>query len=203
MKNIARSLFAFLSVFCLMSCSNDNDEKTIDRENYELSSVLWAFQEGDGEEYFEIETPELVYKNPGNITKEVVINPQKDLEETSEFIIDESVSPILPEEGISITIPSKDLSLKTDYRYLAGGTKAPFQNGKTILSPTSTVTNTFSLAPSCEMRYKSTFIMKKITATYRANFVSKDGTDSYEKEGKWIGIFIFGEKNNTVFNEIK
>lgn len=105
------------------------------------------------------------------------------------------------EEGI--TIPSKDLSLKTDYRYLVGGTKAPFQNRKTILSPTSTITNTFSLAPSCEMRYKSTFKMKKITATYRASFVSKDGTDSFEKEGKWVGIFIFGEKNNTVSNEIK
>lgn len=202
MKNITRSLILFLSVFCLMSCSND-DEKTTDKENYELGSVLWTLLEGDGEEYFEIETPELVYKNPGNVTKEVVINPQKDLEETSEFFIDESVLPILPEEGISITIPSKDLSLKTDYRYLVGGTKAPFQNGKTILPPTSTVTNTFTLAPSTEMRYKSTFIMKKITATYRACFVSKDGTDSYEKEGKWVGIFIFGENNETVFNDIK
>ena len=45
--------------------------------------------------------------------------------------------------------------------------------------------------------------MKKITATYRACFVEKDGIDSYEKEGKWVGVFIYGENSETVINEIK
>ena len=45
--------------------------------------------------------------------------------------------------------------------------------------------------------------MKKIKATYRVRFVEKDGIDSYEKEGKWEGVFIVSESSETVINEIK
>ncbi|WP_286076465.1 hypothetical protein [Parabacteroides goldsteinii] len=47
------------------------------------------------------------------------------------------------------------------------------------------------------------FYNEKITATYCIRFVEKDGIDSYEKEGKWIGVFIYGENSETVINEIK
>lgn len=45
--------------------------------------------------------------------------------------------------------------------------------------------------------------MKKIKATYRIRLVEKEGIDSYEKEGKWEGVFIVFESSETVINEIK
>ena len=109
----------------------------------------------------------------------------------------------MPKEVITTSIPETFEMLSSDYKYFVGGRKAPFQNEKALLPPVRKITDKISLAPSCELRNKSTFTMKKITATYRACFVEKDGIDSYEKEGKWVGVFIYGENSETVINEIK
>lgn len=203
MKNIIGSLFLLLSVFCLLACSKDNDEELIEEKQYEFSSIMWALQEGDGEELFEIKTPEQVFRNTGNTTKEIVINSSEKVEESSQFFIDENILPYLPEEEIMIALPHAFELLSSDYKYYIGDIKAPFKNEKTPLLPTKSSTETISLAPSCELRNSSTFIMKKIKATYRARFVEKEGIDSYEKEGKWEGVFIVFESSETVINEIK
>lgn len=203
MKNITGSLFLLLSVFCLLSCSNNNDEEIIEKKDYELSSIKWILREGDGEEFFEVETPELIFQNTGNTTKDVVLNSRDGIEETSQFNIDESILPYLPEEETTFSIPETFQLSSSVHNYLLGGRTAPFQNEKAILPPNLTIEDTISLAPSCELRSKSIFKMKKITATYCVSFVEKDGTDRYEKEGKWVGVFIIGENCETVIVEIK
>lgn len=203
MKNIIGSLFLLLSVFCLLACSKDNDEELIEEKQYEFSSIRWALQEGDGEELFEIKTPEQVFRNTGNTTKDIVINSSEKVEESSQFFIDESILTDLPEEEITIAFPDVFELLSSEYKYFVGGRKAPFKNGKTPLPPNRTTTETISLVPTCELRNSSTFTMKKIKATYRVRFVEKEGIDSYEKEGKWEGVFIVFESSETVINEIK
>ena len=64
-----------------------------------------ALQEGDGEDLFEIKTPEQVFRNTGNTTKEIVINSSENVEESSQFFIDENILPYLPEEEITIAFP--------------------------------------------------------------------------------------------------
>lgn len=186
-----------------MSCSKDNDEELIEKKTYEFSSILWSLQEGDGEEFFDVKKPELVFRNTDNTTKDITINPYKNINETSLFYIDEKVLNDLPEEGISITVPTTINILSSDYGYLVGNRKVPFINNEEILPPTRTAEDIFSLAPSCELRNKSTITMKKITATYRIRFVEKGGSDSYEVEGKWEGKFIFSENNEAIISEIK
>lgn len=203
MKNIIGSLFLLLSVFLFIACSKDNDEELIEEKQYEFSSIMWALQEGDGEELFEIKTPEQIFRNTGNTTKDIVINSSEKVEESSQFFIDENILPYLPEEEISIAFPDVFELLSSEYKYFIGDRKAPFKNEKTPLPPNRTTTETISLAPSCELRNSSTFTMKKIKATYRIRFVEKEGIDSYEKEGKWEGVFIVFESSDTVINEIK
>lgn len=103
MKNIIGSLFLLLSVFCLFACSKD--EELIEEKQYEFSSIMWALQEGDGEELFEIKTPEQVFRNTGNTTKDIVINSSEKVEESSQFFIDENILPYLPEEEITVAFP--------------------------------------------------------------------------------------------------
>ena len=203
MKNIIGLLFLLVSFFSLISCNKDNDEEIIEEKQYEFSSIMWALQEGDGEDLFEIKTPEQVFRNTGNTTKEIVINSSEKVEESSQFFIDENILPYLPEEEITIAFPDVFELLSSEYKYFVGGRKAPFKNEKTLLPPNRTTTETISLAPSCELRNSSTFTMKKIKATYRIRFVEKEGIDSYEKEGKWEGVFIVFENSQTVINEIK
>ena len=88
MKNIIGVLFLLVSFFSLISCGKDNDEELIEEKQYEFSSIMWALQEGDGEDLFEIKTPELVFRNTGNTTKEIVINSSEKVEESSQFFID-------------------------------------------------------------------------------------------------------------------
>ncbi|WP_455641338.1 hypothetical protein [Parabacteroides sp.] len=203
MKIIKRSFFLLLFVFSFISCSTDNDEELIEKKTYEFSTILWSLQEGDGEEFFDVKMPEQVFRNTDNTTKDITINPYKNINETSLFYIDEKVLNDLPEEGIFITIPTTANILSSDYGYLVGNRKAPFYNNEEILPPSKIVKDILSLAPSCELRTKSTITMKKITATYRIYFVEKGGSDSYEVEGKWEGKFIFGDNSETIISEIK
>lgn len=203
MKNITGSLFLLLSVFCLLSCSKDDSEELIEKRNYELSSIKWVLREGDGEEFFDIKTPEQVFRNTGNTTKEIVIDPEKEIYGTSQFYIDDKERINLPEEERIISIPNQVEILSSDYRYLVGGDKAPFQSEKSSIASTRTVESTYNLSPQCELRHKSIITMKKITATYSARFTEKEGLDSYEIEGKWEGTFIFKIESQATIDEIK
>lgn len=204
MKNITGLLLLLLPVFCLISCSNDNDEELIEKKSYELSSIQWTLREGDGEEFFEIKTPERVFQNPGDEPMSITIHSYNSIDETSLFHIEDKVLADLSEDDSTIiSIPDMTEILSSNFGYLVGGRKAPFQTEESVLTPNRTIEDHTSLAPHCELRYYATIKIKKITATYNALLIEKEGIDSYETEGKWEGQFIAGSTDSYIINEIK
>ena len=95
MKNITGLLLLLLPVFCLISCSNDNDEELIEKKSYELSSIQWTLREGDGEEFFEIKIPERIFQNTGDEIMWITVHSHGYIDETSLFHIEAGYIPNL------------------------------------------------------------------------------------------------------------
>lgn len=204
MKNIIGSLFLLLSVFCLFACSKDNDEELIEEKQYEFSSIMWALQEGDGEEFFEIKIPERIFQNTGDEIMWITVHSHGYIDETSLFHIEDKVLADLSEDDSTIiSIPDMTEILSSNFKYLVGGRQAPFQTKESVLTPNRTIEDRTSLAPHCELHYYTTIKIKKIIATYKALLTEKGGTSSYEAEGKWEGQFFAGSTEHYTINEIK
>jgi hypothetical protein len=201
------SLIAFLPTLCFISCSKDNKDEIVKNDKtYKLGSIMWKLDEGNGQEIIEQELPEEVFSNNGNTTKTIYITPLEKIEETSCFQ-SENTETLNKWAGrnILVSVPSEFSLLSSEYKYFAGGVKAPlFAGEKVKLQPTTEMTEHSDLQPNIKMTYKATVYLKKITATYTVRFVEDGkGFDSFEVTGKWTGLFFYNIKENITFNDIK
>lgn len=200
MKNvIATMCFAIVTV-CLMSCSN-NDEIP-EKKQYEFESIKWCQQEGDGVESYKKDIPSTIFSNPTSEPAIITISPIGGIKETSQFFIDQEVLANLSGEEL-VCIPHLINTLTSEYIGLQGGPEAPFQTGTITVSPTKKDIETMHLPPHCKVEYTATIEMKKLTATYRAHFVEKNGSDSYDIEGKWEGHYINFTTSTWTTHELK
>lgn len=198
------SLIAFLPTLCFVSCSKDEILKN--DKTYKLGSIMWKLDEGNGQEIIEQELPEEVFYNTGNTTKTIYITPLEKIKETSCFQ-SENIETLNKWAGrnVFVSVPSEFSLLSSEYKYFAGGVKAPLFAGEEVkLQPTTEMTEHSDLQPNIRMTYKATVYLKKITATYTARFVEDgEGFDSFEIKGKWTGLFFNNVTENITYNDIK
>lgn len=203
------NLFGILSIsiclLCCMSCSDPVEDEIPQEKHYELSSIRWKLEEGDGQEIVEKEVPEQVFRNEGNTPMPLCLYPLEGIDDMSCFYSDnEEEFAALTQQGIEVILPREiELLSTTEYKYMGSGIKAPFQLKEVALAAATTLKDSTDVAPHCELRYKATVSQKRITATYYARFVDESSFDSYELKGKWVGLFFNGIHTETTLDEIK
>ena len=205
LKNLFIVLFLSSCSIFIVSCSKDNDEEIVENKTYELKEISWILKDGDGQEIIEMKLPELVFRNDGNSTMDCTIKPLAEMKGTSQFYNDD-VQTFLKLDGneVNISIPSGiEFLYSSDYTYFAGGIKVPFRRDESTFPFSTQTTQTIGLPPHAELRYNATVYLQKITATYLARIGEKEGFDSYETSGKWIGVFYHTMNSSLTINDIK
>ncbi len=198
-------LVLFLSAYCIFVTSCSKDDEIAENKTYELKEISWTLKEDDGQVIIEKKLPEQVFRNDGNSTMPVSINPLEGMNGTSQFYNDDvQAFSKLNGKEVDVSVPSMiELLSSSDYRYVVGGVEVPFQLEESSFPFSTGIKVTTDLSPHTELRYTATVYLRKITATYSARVGEKEGFDSYETFGKWTGVFFNTINSSSVFNDIK
>lgn len=205
LTNLIGILFISICTFCCVACDDHVDSEIPEVKHFELNSIAWKLEEGDGQEIVEKKVPEQIFRNEGNAKMPITIEALKGIDETSCFYSDNAEEfTTLTQEAIEVIIPREvELLSTTDYKYMATGISAPFQLKEVSLPAVTSIKDSTDLSPNSELRYKAIVYQKKITATYYARFVDKNTKESYNIKGKWIGLFFNGITSETTIDDIK
>lgn len=189
-----RKLFVLLTIVCLYSCSNDSDSVQEKDKEYDLHSIMWTKEAGDGEEFIETVMPERVIMNTTQDIMSAVFKSSDYVEDSSCFTSDDPNAFMKFAEGIqNVSIPT-DESLSEGYYSISGEIQAPYQEGEVII-PSKTVTkNTFEFHPNTKLIVNDTIITKKLTLSYRIICIERNTNQELIVNGKWTGKFYLGEK---------
>ncbi len=188
LKSFLKISFLLIFILSLSACSDDKEVP-----NYELQHIMWKLGEGDGVEYLEKKIKPLVYTNPTTESRNVIFDETDEIEETSQFYIDD---PILlntvKEKFIEVPITDTTSFLDKEYGYLVSNLKVPFDINENILPPRIVATSSFEIKPNMQVSMEGIIKLKKITAYYKAILKDIDNGSSIEIEGKWVGVFHNG-----------
>jgi len=203
--NIFKITLLAVAISTLMSCSDDDNYDNDDKHTYKLESVMWKLEDTDKQEFSEEEYPEVTFENNGNTISPLTYDVYEFAKETSYFETDdtEKINKWTDKETF-IPIPSYFEILNTKYGYISDSRTAPLYAGTQlkVKSPDSLTLNP-DLQPKTKVRIQTTIVYKKMTATYRARFVSDEDADKYyEVTGKWTGKLISQPKNKVIYENI-
>jgi len=199
-------VLAFLAVSIISACSNDNDNEDFPEDkNYNLYSIEWRLEEGDGEEIIEKVLPDRKVINGGSTTVTMEFSSKDQMNETSYFYSNDTKAfPITLNGTVNVPVTDNISKLSESYGHLLSSIRVPYQSEKFIIEPTTIITHSLELPPNCEGIYKSKINIKKIKASYCAHFVDEDGITTYEAKGKWIGEFYgSGASSEFIINSIE
>ncbi len=189
--NLFRLFFAGAGALALVACRSDGKEEIPAEKRYELISIGWTLEEGDGQETVERPMPETIYQNGGRAAMPLSIDPMNGVRETSNFLYNPEADALIGalEEETIVFVPSWVEGLSSaEYRYMASGVEAPFRLQTAYVAPTREARRNIDLEPGLELRYNVTVRMKRIKATYCARFREKTGSGEIrEVKGKWEG----------------
>lgn len=205
MNTIKRSFLLIFSLIIFSSC-NKKDDETIPVANegpYELASIEWSLQEGDGQEIVAVKLPEQHFENQGNDPLPVVVRPLEELQGTSQFFMNDSaLITDLTDANVMVNAPDLVEILSDSYGYVVGGQLVPFRPGESSFDFSTSIKDSTTLAPGTQISYQMTIYLKKITATYFARFDQGGAYTPKEMKGKWTGVFYQSMESEAVYKEI-
>lgn len=199
----------FLFILGITSCSDDDDNynKENDRE-YELSSIMWKMDSGDGIDTIQEKLVGESILNPSTVTSEVILEPLKNVKETSHFIYRTTEDAEFFNRWIAdtmlVSIPIHPSVLSNDYGLLLSTKKAPLVEDLVVLEPSKRDTEILQLSPNAMINWEAEIKIQKIRATFCLVFTSKDN-DKIKRaiEGNWDGEFIVSHESNVTISGIK
>ena len=188
-----------------VSCSSDdsiNDEEQ-GLKSYELISIQWKLNETDGQSILEKKIPEFHFRNDTDTIMEVVIAPLENLQGSSIFKFNDSLTfaeLTYSEVQVSIT---KELSLLSeDYSYLVGGVKVPLTQEESSFPFSLHLTDSFALTKGTKLTSNYTVFLRKNKATFLATFKEPTTGETLELDGTWTGVFFNNLEEKSVIEEI-
>ena len=208
-RKLLNGSVVWLLALSFLACSSDRNEMEPNEgvtKTYKLASVQWKIGEDDGLEVIEQAYPVAVYSNPGDDEMPIEIDILKDVEETSHFIFTEVSKEVEQALNLAtwVSVPTEIFLLSDRYSYLTGGSQAPVVlNTKSTIESSRSMTSTTQLAKRTKMTIDKTVFFNKIQATCLLRFVEEgDGFDSFEVEGKWIGVLFANIERRVVFTDL-
>lgn len=196
-------LFILSFTLLFVACSNDEDNISPEDKTYDLYSMEWRLEDGDGEEIIEKVFPDQEFSNTGSTTIFLEFSSKDEMEETSKFSSDDpNAFPTLINGIKEVPITDYPGILSETYGFLVSSLTAPYQPDKATIEPSLVTTHGTDLHPNCKLTYKRTIRIKKIKASYRAYFIDKKGDTGYEVRGKWEGEFHGGGNNEAIFTPL-
>jgi hypothetical protein len=195
----------FLSIG-FASCSNDDtlieDEQR--SKSYELIAIHWKINETDGQSIVEKKIPEFYFRNDSDTIIEVVIEPLKDLQGSSKFKFNDSLTfTELMYSEVQVSIPRELSLLSAEYRYLGGGVKVPLTQEESSFPFSSTFTNSLTLTKRTKLTSNYTIFLRKNKASFLATFRETSTGEILELDGTWTGLFFNNSKGESVVKEIE
>ncbi|MDT0689155.1 hypothetical protein RM549_05125 [Salegentibacter sp. F188] len=200
--NIFLGLFLFLG---FVSCSNDDDfiEEEQRSKSYELISVQWKLDENDGQSIVEKKLPEYYFRNDSDTIMEVVIEPLKDLQGSSIFKFNDSLTfAELHYPEVEVSVPGELSLLSENYVYLGGGVRVPLTQEESFFPFFRSFTSTFTLTERTQLTSNCTVFLRKNKATFLATFRETTTGETLELDGTWTGLFFNNLEEHSVLEEI-
>lgn len=187
------------------SCSNDDTlvDDEIESKSYELIAIQWKLNETDGQSIVEKKIPEFHFRNETDTIMEVVIEPLKNLQGSSIFKFNDSLTfteLIYSEVEVSVT---KELSLLSEeYGYLGGGVKVPLTQEESFFPFSWYFTDSFALSKGTKLTSNYTVFLRKNKASFLATFKETTTGETLELDGTWTGVFFDHLEEKSVIEEI-
>lgn len=212
-NNLLKFIVLSLVIGSVASCSKDDDKGDAGKVDYKykLASIVWKLDEasGDGVDSIKVAATERIYSNNGSLEYPIVIKVNDDISETSYFRCDnEEDIELLNEwagEDVFVPIPTEPGIMGSSWTYHLSNIKAPLQVSQSIaIEPTKTYSYGFAVKPNIKVTYNNTILMKRINATFKAQFVAEENeSEKFSVEGKWTGTFIETSNPKIVFDNLK
>jgi len=195
-------LFLFIG---FVSCSNDDtlsdDEQRL--KSYELIAIQWKLNVNDGQSIVEEKIPEFHFRNDSDTIMEVVIEPLKNMQGSSTFRFNDSLTfTELNYSEVQVSIPEELSLLSEEYRYLGGSVKVPLAQEESSFPFSWHLKDTFALNQRSTLTSNYTVFLRKNKASFLATFRETTTGATLELDGTWTGLFFNNLEGESVADGI-
>lgn len=176
-----------LAALALLSCEKTEYSPNPEKDVYELKTISYTMEAGDGVETFVRPLHSLSYTNHTSLTQKVIVDPLAGVMESSQFFSgDEKAFQLVDPSITPIAVPAQF----SDGVAILGEPKWLYSNVLVELPPVVNFRDTLEVPPNTNLTVTMSVYLNEYNLSYTATFEGKPSGASAEIRGKWKGVTV-------------